>query len=377
MVGLRGANEYPSLIRKYEPKPIRVFQQDGSNDLNIYGGDWWMANQELERALTFAGYEHDHVWGEGGHNGKHGTAVFPDAMRFLWKGWPEAVKAGPGNNKMLNDILLEGETWQLVYESQKPLRHVLSNAKGEVFISDTNHSYKLNDSGQPVRPEKNIHCAVGPEEDFYDLEKNGQKITHAGKNGKPSIVAKGLKTQGVAVLSNGNIYITDSSEKHLGESSVWLIRADGTKQLVVENSGELWRGIVSSTDQSLLYINDARSHWVYSFRVNSDGTLAHKQRYYWLHTPDSADDAGAGGMQVDTDGRLYVASRLGVQVCDQAGRVNVILPTPAGAASDLTFAGEARDTVYAITGNQLYRRKLKIHGAFNAGAPSKPAAPHL
>ena len=63
-VGLRGGNVYPTLIRKYEPKPIRVFLQDGSNDLNIYGGDWWMANQEMERALTFAGYEVNHVWGD-------------------------------------------------------------------------------------------------------------------------------------------------------------------------------------------------------------------------------------------------------------------------------------------------------------------------
>ena len=56
-VGLRGGNDYPTLIRKFEPKPIRVFLQDGCNDQNIYGGDWWMANQEMERALTFAGYE--------------------------------------------------------------------------------------------------------------------------------------------------------------------------------------------------------------------------------------------------------------------------------------------------------------------------------
>jgi enterochelin esterase-like enzyme len=38
-VGLRGGNEYATLIRKSEPKPIRVFLQDGENDLNIYGGD--------------------------------------------------------------------------------------------------------------------------------------------------------------------------------------------------------------------------------------------------------------------------------------------------------------------------------------------------
>ncbi|WP_431215331.1 alpha/beta hydrolase [Puia sp. P3] len=76
-VGLRGGERYPTLIRKYEPKPIRIFLQDGSNDLNIYGGDWWMANQTMERALVFSGYDVRHVWGEGAHSGAHGTALFP------------------------------------------------------------------------------------------------------------------------------------------------------------------------------------------------------------------------------------------------------------------------------------------------------------
>src|SRR5437773_6510108 len=79
-VGLRGGNVYPTLIRKFEPKPIRVFLQDRSADQNIYGGDWWMANQEMERSLTFAGYEVNHEWGTLGHEGSHGTKIFPDAM---------------------------------------------------------------------------------------------------------------------------------------------------------------------------------------------------------------------------------------------------------------------------------------------------------
>ncbi|MEO6724940.1 MAG: alpha/beta hydrolase-fold protein, partial [Blastocatellia bacterium] len=62
-VGLRGGQNYSTVIRKYEPKPIRVFLQDGSNDQNIYGGDWWMANQAMERSLVFSGYEVSHVWG--------------------------------------------------------------------------------------------------------------------------------------------------------------------------------------------------------------------------------------------------------------------------------------------------------------------------
>ena len=47
-VGLRGGNEFPVLIRKTEPKPIRIFLQDGQNDLNNYTGSWWIANQDMQ-----------------------------------------------------------------------------------------------------------------------------------------------------------------------------------------------------------------------------------------------------------------------------------------------------------------------------------------
>ncbi len=117
-VGLRGANVYPTLIRKYEPKPIRIFLQDGSSDLNIYGGDWWMANQEMERALRFAGYEVNHDWGSGGHSGDHATKIFADAMRWLWKDWPAPVRAGLGSQQ-LQEILIPGEDWSLVAEGYR------------------------------------------------------------------------------------------------------------------------------------------------------------------------------------------------------------------------------------------------------------------
>ena len=85
-VDLRGGMRYPALIRKFEPKPIRIYLQDGSNDLNIYGGDWWMANQTMERGVHIC-----RLWklsmpvGDGGHTGKHATLIFPDALRWLWK----------------------------------------------------------------------------------------------------------------------------------------------------------------------------------------------------------------------------------------------------------------------------------------------------
>jgi len=135
-VDLRGGMRYPTLIRKYEPKPFRIFLQDGSNDNNKYGGDWWMANQTMERALTFAGYEVQHVWGDGGHTGKHATAIFPDAMRWLWKDWPNQIRPGQTGNDTLNDVLIPGEGWKLAGEGYKFTEGPAVNARGEVFFND-------------------------------------------------------------------------------------------------------------------------------------------------------------------------------------------------------------------------------------------------
>ena len=94
-VGLRGGDELATLVRKTEPLPVRVFLQDGSNDNNIYAGDWWMENQTLQRALEFAGYDHRCAWGDGGHDSKQGGMVFPEAMRWLWRDHPNPLKANP------------------------------------------------------------------------------------------------------------------------------------------------------------------------------------------------------------------------------------------------------------------------------------------
>jgi enterochelin esterase family protein len=87
---IRGGHVYPALIRKTENKPIRVFLQDGSGDLDNVHGNWPLANQEMAAALKFMGYDHQFVYGDGGHNGKHGGAILPDSLRWLWKDVLEA-----------------------------------------------------------------------------------------------------------------------------------------------------------------------------------------------------------------------------------------------------------------------------------------------
>lgn len=84
-VDIRGGHNYPPRIRKSPKKPLRVYLQDGSGDLDNRFGNWPLANQEMAAALRFTGYDHEFVFGSGGHNGIHGGSTLPDAMRWLWK----------------------------------------------------------------------------------------------------------------------------------------------------------------------------------------------------------------------------------------------------------------------------------------------------
>lgn len=82
---IRGGDAYPGLIRKTEKKPIRGFFQEGINDLDNEHGNWPLGNMAMESALKFKAYDHKYVWGHGAHSGKHMGAIFPDAMRWLWR----------------------------------------------------------------------------------------------------------------------------------------------------------------------------------------------------------------------------------------------------------------------------------------------------
>jgi len=81
---IRGGDVYPGRIRKTKTKPIRVFLQDGENDLDNEHGNWPLANQQMAKALKYKGYDYKFEFGDGGHNGKHGGSILPDSLRWLW-----------------------------------------------------------------------------------------------------------------------------------------------------------------------------------------------------------------------------------------------------------------------------------------------------
>ena len=96
-----GGEIYPTLIRKNPIKPLRIFLQDGANDLSNEHGSWFLANQQMLSALEYANrnaderqvagarYDVNHAWGDGAHSDAHGGAILPDIVRWLWRDWPK------------------------------------------------------------------------------------------------------------------------------------------------------------------------------------------------------------------------------------------------------------------------------------------------
>ncbi|WP_394993838.1 SMP-30/gluconolactonase/LRE family protein [Emticicia sp.] len=388
-VGLRGGDRYTTLIRKYEPKAIRVFLQDGSNDNNSYAGDWWKANESIERALTFSGFEVNHIWGEGGHNSKHGTSIFPEAMRWLWKDYPKTVAAGKTKNQFLSDILLPNEGWELVGQGYGFTEGTAANAKGEVFYQDIPNAktYKVGLDGKvellPIDTKRASGTAFAKDGTMVTITSSWggypvKQIISYDSALKPKVVADSLGGNDIVVAFNGNIYLTqpDGSEK---PSKLFLVRPTGEK-VVVDTGIKFANGLAFSPDQTQLYVTESASHWVWVYQIKSDGTLINKQRYGYLHVPDTAENAWSDGIKCDREGRIYVTSRSGIQVMDQTGKVNAIIPVPTtgnGQSSNLCFGGANFDILYVSSNDKVYRRKIKTRGVNTFEAPFKPATPKL
>jgi sugar lactone lactonase YvrE len=301
-------------------------------------------------------------------------------MRWLWKDWPQPTKAGLGSQQ-LQQILIPGEDWKLIADGYRFTEGPAANAKGEIFFNDIPNSkaYKIGLDGK-VSPfaddtKRANGQAFGADGRLYAVATGANQVVAYDSAGKSTVIADGITGNDLVVRHDGSLYVTHPGGAG-NPSQIWYIGPKGEKR-VVDQGIKYSNGITLSPDQSLLYVADYQSHWVYSYQVQPDGSLTAKQKYYHLHAPDTADDAGGDGIRVDRDGRLYVASRLGIQVCDQAGRVNCIIPTPNGRVANLAFGGEKFDTMYATCGDRIYFRKVKVQGANAFQPPIKPAPPRL
>ncbi len=375
-VSLRGGNEYPILIRKFEPKPIRVFLQDGKNDNNLYGGSWWVANQDVLAALQFSGYDVDYRWGEGGHNGRHSAAIMPDVMRWLWRDYPNPITPGQAPERR-TDLVIPGENWELITNGHQYCEGPAIAPNGELYFSDVPSSkiHRVSKDGSvsvfDAKSKRANGLMFGPDGLLYACQMESRSIVRYSKDGKPKVVVAGVDSNDICLLPHGG-YFTDPKN-----NKVWHFTYDGKKE-VVDEGIEFPNGLIATPDHAFLVVADKWGRFTYSFKIEEDGSLTNKQRLGHVHLLDDDRRSGSDGMTIDKEGRVYVATQLGVQIFDQLGRCHLILTKPgSGSLTNLTFGGEKGDVLFVTCGGAVYKRKLKTSGGLSVSEARKVPRPNL
>ncbi|MDX2269871.1 MAG: SMP-30/gluconolactonase/LRE family protein [Bryobacter sp.] len=383
-VNLRGGNQYPDLIRHTEPKPLRVFLQDGTNDLNIYSGSWYLANLSMKSALEYSGYDVKWVEGTEGHNSVHAAKIFAESLEWLWADWKQPIGASKGSGKaerhFVTEILDPAHDWEEMSAGHGFTEGPAVDAAGNVYFTDVRNDriHKIEHATGKVSVWKDASGGAngimfGADGKLYACQSKKKQMVAFRADGSEEVLAEGVTSNDLVVDVRGNLWWTDPANK-----KIWHLNlATKAKRTVVENLLEFPNGIILSPDQALLMAVDARGRWVWSWQVQPDGSLAHGQPFYHLETWDMNSQSGGDGMTMDTDGHLYVATRLGIQICDQAGRVVAILNNPQNLQpSNCVFAGPEMNYLYTTNRAKVFRRKLRRKGV-RPNQLMKPPQPRL
>lgn len=276
-----------------------------------------------------------------------------------------AAASAAGQDMPLSQILAPGEGWHKFTSSPfVKIGGLAADSKGRVYVSEaaSHRVSRIDPDGKVVvlarLSERLGGLAVDAEGRVFVTQPGEGHILRIDDKGEGIVVAGDLVgVQDLVVTRRGDIYCTIPADR-----TVLRISREGARQVVDRGIGSP-TGIILWPDQATLVVADAADRCLWTFRINQDGTLSAKDRYYALRgQPDVS--SGARGMSFDAAGRLYVTTLLGVQVFDPTGRLCGVLAQPPGHGRLLgvVFGGANGDSLIIATEDQLFARKTLAKG---------------
>ena len=384
-VAMKGADAMPALIRRTEPKPLRIHLQAGKNDHIVpgqpygtfYGGSWPINNQAMLEALQFAGYDAKLVLGEEGHNMKQGASIMPEAYRWLWRdygtpirqGVPEKIldKGWDARGKVYSTVT-PGKSWELVATAKETIQGLAADKDGSVYYSaDLIYGPK----GALPGTAGSTALRVGADGRVYAAQPKGSRIVSFGPGGGMAKVLVGsIRALDLAVTSKGAVYFLDDSTK-----SVKRVEPDG-RLTTAYAGGDLGQpaALALSGDEAMLVLGDGMGRHSWSFQIAADGKLVNGEPFFRLEMPETGWMSGVTSAAQDSAGQVYFATPVGIQGAEANGRVAMILNAPVtpGRVTAFAFAG---GYLYAAEGEKLYRRPALVQGVGAWGAVKLPKPP--
>ena len=269
----------------------------------------------------------------------------------------------PAQDMSVSNVLIDGQGWQLIGEGYKFTEGPAADAEGRVYFTDipNNRIHKIGlDDKVTVFAEGTAGTnglMFGPDGLLYGCRNGEKRIVTYDKDAKVQTIAEDVNSNDLVVAGDGGIYFTDPPG-----GRVWYINPRREKRIVAE--GIKPNGVILWPDQGTLVVTESAEPILWTFRVERDGSLTNKDRYYGpLQVPAAGGGPGSDGMKVDSIGRLYVTTRVGLQMFDPTGRLGgtILKPHP-GPLANVCFGGEKLDTLYVTAGDKVYKRRVQATG---------------
>jgi gluconolactonase len=273
---------------------------------------------------------------------------------------------------LLAGLLIDGQNWEVVSKGHTFTEGPAADAAGNLYFTDVFRSkiHRLTPDGtSEVFVDQSFGTnglMFGPDGRLYGCQNGQKKIVAYNSKGEATTIAEGVLSNDLVVNRAGGIHFTDPVNHQ-----IWYIAPSGEKR-VVDKGMQYPNGLVLSPDQGTLYVVDMKDKYLWAFRVEPNGDLSHKQEFGTLQLADGKSDCGADGMTIDSTGRVYVATQLGVQVFDTQGRLSGIIEKPSGAwLANAAFGGPELDTLYVTASTQVLKRKVNAKGVRYFDVPVK------
>ena len=273
----------------------------------------------------------------------------------------------------LSQVLIEGKSWELVAEGYQFTEGPAVDDQGQLYFTDIPNSkiYRIDGEGKvhlfAENSARTNGLMFGPDGKLYGCRMGDKQIVAYAKDGAHEVIVEDVDSNDLVVTADGGIYFTDPPNQR-----VWYVSPRKEKQVVAK--GFRPNGVILTPDGGTLVVTDSEAPHLWAFRVEDDGRLSFGERYFQpLRLPAGGNRPGSDGMTVDQAGRVYVATRAGVQMFDPTGRISgVILKPQPGSLSNVVFGGPNLDWLYATCGDKVFRRPTKTKG-IRYTAPRAPS----
>lgn len=378
---LRGGNVYPSLVRKTEPQPLRVYLADTSGDVDNAYGSWWWSNQLMASALDYMGYDVRFDQAEGyAHNADFGSSLFPEAMKWLWRTEQHTpvydTRGDLGGDLTLLKLLVPGKSWELVKDQLGFADAMCADSRGNIYFCDMRAPmiYRVDASDNTlseIAAESVSGLAVGPDGMLYGCQGAQQRVIKIDpSSASVEIVATGVSPNDLVVTTDGALLFTETRTQKI----IRIQLASGEVDTVDEGLNRP-NGIALSPDGGTLAVSEHGGEFAWMFRVRPQGLLDAKlpsmtlripidpKGEFKFNEPPPYQAASRGdGMAVDSKGRYYITSALGVQIFDPTGRPCGLFPKPDEDQPlvNCVLGGSDANWLYIAHGTRIYRRQLTV-----------------